>query len=381
MQEKRVLVYGAYGMGNVGDEAILSVIIRTIHSVDSLASIGVISANCDVTEKEHGVRAFQRGSSPVNLVVAIHWCDVLLVGGGTLIEDSFDPLKGVFSIFVRIALARLLGKKVMIYDSGIGPLRHVWNKMFARWALTLSTRVTVRDYASLRLAEAIGVNEKKVHLTGDPVLYDPLYERGDAAEALKAEGIPQRGSKTRLCITVHGPKIEATCPDEKQEIAKRIARGIYDAAKELEAEMVFIPMQIRDGYDDLAMIRHIGSFLLDDCCVYIVGKSYGEDITSALIETGDVVVGMRLHSLIFGARAGLPIIALSYSDKIGAFLEMLGVKEFSTSVWSCSSDMLTKLIISAWERREEIAVRISQNIVPIRNRSVVTRQFLSELLT
>jgi len=42
----------------------------------------------------------------------------------------------------------------------------------------------------------------------------------------------------------------------------------------------------------------------------------------------EVVLGLRLHSLIFAAAQGVPIISIDYDSKIRGFMELAGVEDY-----------------------------------------------------
>jgi polysaccharide pyruvyl transferase WcaK-like protein len=52
----------------------------------------------------------------------------------------------------------------------------------------------------------------------------------------------------------------------------------------------------------------------------------------SIIGNMDLLVGVRLHSLIHGAIMGIKIIGISYDPKINAFLNSIGLKALSTTI-------------------------------------------------
>ena len=73
----------------------------------------------------------------------------------------------------------------------------------------------------------------------------------------------------------------------------------------------------------------------------------------------DVVVGMRLHSLVVGARAGRPLVALAYDPKVGAAMDALGATEHRLDLGALTSAALAERLDDAWQRRGDLGPRIA----------------------
>src|SRR5699024_10411842 len=81
-----VLICGAYGMGNSGDEAILTAIIGDMRSIDPLMPITVMSRS----PKKAAVTHFTRAVSTFNIPALIPQMlkrKLFISGGGTLIQN------------------------------------------------------------------------------------------------------------------------------------------------------------------------------------------------------------------------------------------------------------------------------------------------------
>ncbi len=57
----------------------------------------------------------------------------------------------------------------------------------------------------------------------------------------------------------------------------------------------------------------------------------------------DVVLGMRLHALIFAFLHRRPFVALSYDPKVGEFLSAAGIEGFSTDITAVEARRLADL--------------------------------------
>ena len=131
---------------------------------------------------------------------------------------------------------------------------------------------------------------------------------------------------------------------------------------------VFIPMQHK-YVDDCKISREIISKMKNPG--YIVSSRYSVSETIGIISAMDLVVGMRLHSLIFAAAQKVPMIGIAYEPKVDWFLKYIGLEEYSAGPASKTDiDKLLSLSSKALENRQKIIDTLEQ----------VTRQLYDKCL-
>jgi len=100
--------------------------------------------------------------------------------------------------------------------------------------------------------------------------------------------------------------------------------------KELEARTgqrcVLLPMH---HPDDLDFARRISP----EKQHHLIEGAYPPNLVLGLVSKMSTVVAMRLHALIFAARAGVPPFALAYDPKVRQLMKLLGLEE-STVDWN-----------------------------------------------
>ncbi|MFR6187275.1 MAG: polysaccharide pyruvyl transferase family protein [Lawsonibacter sp.] len=80
---------------------------------------------------------------------ALRRCDALLSGGGSLLQDRTSTRSLLYYLSIIQRCAELLGKPVMLYANGIGPVQKPSNRRRVRRAVERAALVTLRD-AQLR---------------------------------------------------------------------------------------------------------------------------------------------------------------------------------------------------------------------------------------
>ena len=115
-----ILISGYYGFDNIGDESILRTLVTSLRERIPDCSLTVLSHDPAATREKYGVEAVER-MSPLAIARAVRRCDMLISGGGSLLQDVTSS-KSLHYYLAIIRFAQLLGKKVFIYSQGIGPI-------------------------------------------------------------------------------------------------------------------------------------------------------------------------------------------------------------------------------------------------------------------
>ena len=311
-----ILISGYYGFDNIGDESILRTLVSSLREHIPDCSLTVLSHNPTSTREKYGVEAVDR-MSPVAILHAVKKCDMLISGGGSLLQDVTSS-KSLHYYLSIIRCAEFFHKKVFIYSQGIGPIDRPGNRRAAAAALKRADGIVVRDERSAALLEEIGIARDKVVITADPVIRMKKPDGDVGAEILRKAGVSLDG---RLTV---GWAIRERDTDSR--FVKELLRSIQMTKDKYNAQSVLIPFHYEE---DGEVCRHIAAQLPDDTAVCLNEKYLSEDMLS-IIGNMDLLVGVRLHSLIYAAIMGVPLIGISYDPKCTAFLNSVGLDKLST---------------------------------------------------
>ena len=84
--------------------------------------------------------------------------------------------------------------------------------------------------------------------------------------------------------------------------------------------------------------------------------SFGEIM--GVISASEILIGMRLHSLIYASGANVPTLAVSYDPKVDGFAEYIGLTDI-IDVTDFSKESFTKLGTEILENSEEIKSKMN----------------------
>lgn len=296
----KVVLSGYFGFNNLGDEAVLYSMVRGIRKeLGEDTDITVLSNSPDATAKWLEVKAVNRWQ-PLAALSALRSCDVLVSGGGSLLQDVTGA-KSLYYYLGVIGLAKMLGKKVMIFAQGMGPLMRNSSRRSAARMLNMADVITVRDVASRHLLREIGVS-RPVTITADPVL------------VLGTDDVPGGFAVTGVSLPENYILV---CPRRWRDDA--YLAELVKALAQLQRQgrkVVLFPFH---QPEDTAVCRDIAAKLPTGAIV--LERSMTMEDTISVFDGAELVIGLRLHSLIFAAVAGTPMVGISYDPKVDAFLK------------------------------------------------------------
>ena len=111
----RVLLCGYYGEHNRGDDALLATLLALL---PPSSPVVVTARDQHQVQAQFGVATCPRGG-PVRLLLALARTQVLVLGGGSLLQDSTSRRSLLYYVALILA-ARLLGRSVLLWGSGSG---------------------------------------------------------------------------------------------------------------------------------------------------------------------------------------------------------------------------------------------------------------------
>ena len=305
-----ILISGYYGFNNIGDESILRTVIDNLREKLPDADITVLSHDPAATEAKYGVRAAPR-MSLWNILRCVWRCDLLLSGGGSLLQDATSGRSILYYLFI-LRLAQLLGKKTFIYSQGIGPINSPRNRRLTAHVLRRASGIVVRDEASRDLLLSIGVPGGLVQVTADPVIRVKKADTALGLEILEREGCPRNPDKLTVGWALKSRKASPALLEE-------VERCILWLREAYGADAVLIPFF---QSEDIGVCETVAA-RLEGKAGCLRRKYLSEEMLS-IIGCMDVLVGVRLHSLIYAAVMGVPMLGISYDPKVDSFLDSIG---------------------------------------------------------
>ena len=313
----KIVISGYYGFNNAGDEALLTAILASLRAVEPKADITVISGNPGNTIAKHQVKSLYRFAA-VRLLRAIGEADLVNSGGGSLLQDV-TSMRSLLYYLSIIAAAKWKGRKVMLFAQGIGPIRNRFMRVLTRMVVNKADLITVRDRDSAEELERMGVSAVKVDVTADPVLMLNPESRVAGKTILKEAGLDPYKPIIGVSVRVW--------PDN-QRCLKQLAAALGTLSEKYNAQIAILPLQVSMDLKDSQLLQ---SYLPDiRNKVTLLQGDYSTEEFLSIIGSFRLLIGMRLHALIFAAVMKVPLMAISYDPKVDSFLKAIGAQAVGT---------------------------------------------------
>ncbi len=333
-----ILVCGAYGRGNAGDDAILEAILAELHQIDRDAPVWVLSRNPKRTRLTYRVNSIYAFSA-LRWLNRMRHTQLYINGGGSLMQDVTSSRSLWFYLFT-IWCAKRLGNKVMMYGCGIGPvLRPSNRKLTSRVLQTSVDAITLRDSHSKTELADMGVTNPKVLLSADPTVILPPASPEIIDGLMESHGLDPNGRYIGLALrSWRGFPAKAHLFGALADLAWE-KYGLTPVFLSIEPRLDVPAAQLAAAH-------------IKKAPYHIIEHSGSSAHTIGLFSRMQVVVSMRLHALIFAASQQVPVVGVVYDQKVSSFLSYIG-QNLYCGLTDASLEILSAHLDCAYQRIED----------------------------
>jgi polysaccharide pyruvyl transferase CsaB len=287
----QAVICGYYGKDNGGDEALLMSLLQMLpREVTPL----VLSNNPAQTHARYGVKSYPSRSA-LAILQALNESQAFIWGGGSLMQDVSSWISPLYYAGL-MALAQQKGLKTIAWAQGIGPLKRPFTRWLTKQVLLGCTAVSVRDGASAQLLAQWGI---KALIAPDPV----WALAGAPVSSIANLPTPRVAVNLRSHRCLTGDRLE------------KLTQALIDLQKTTQASLILLPFQ---PSQDLEIAHTIGKRLPG---VYEVITLEDPRQLKGIFRSVEMLLGMRLHSLIMAAAEQCRCFALSYDPKVTRLMQ------------------------------------------------------------
>jgi len=302
--DMKIAVFGNFGVHNLGDDLILMGLQEDLK--DLRPELTVFCGAPEKVESDTGLKA--RHFFPGGLRSWLLWLmfpsireetresrktlesmDRVIIGGGGILVDRHP--KAVLLWWSQLREIKRSGKPYHLVANSI-ELKHEWSRNLLLPYIEAAEKITVRDYASKKLLKEHGISASIVE---DLAMKAPLP---------KVDGSQRRQVALAFC--------RWTWTDD----GLQTMRQFMALLKEHQIEIVALAFQTETDDD-----RKFYELL--DPSLRVVSEL---DEVVQEMSSSQLVLGMRLHSIILAERLKKPFIAIPYQDKVRAYVTDLGLE-------------------------------------------------------
>lgn len=304
-----IVICGAYGKGNAGDDAILKAIVQEMREIDPDRRITVMSRRPRETRLIYRTGAIYTFRIDQVLRRFRH-ASLYINGGGSLMQDVTST-RSLRYYLLTLDQAKRFGCKVMMYGCGIGPINKPGNRSRAARTINRSVDIiTLRDDLSRGELTRMGIFKPDIRLSADPTIILKPASAAAVSDTLEKCGIPPDGKYLGFGLRYW---------KGFDDVIGEVVQAAEYAYQKYGLIPLFVPIEYPS---DLMPAEILGSKLR--CPYYMLTERQSIEMTIGILARMKAVIGIRLHSLMFSAAAGVPVIGMSYDIKVDGFLKYIG---------------------------------------------------------
>lgn len=308
-----LLIVGYHGFGNCGDDATLLAMVSNIRNMADDVHITALSFAPEFTQTQYNIDAVQRLNISA-VIKTIKNCDIVLLGGGSLLQDSTSTRSLVYYLGI-ITMAKFFKKRVMLYANGFGPVYRKVNQRLTKKVANNIDIITLREKRSKDDMRKLGIVKPPMYVTADAAFTLKAIEKKAAKGLLDVENIPYNNDIIGVSIRHWNRSIDV----DSYVIAVAKACDKFAEDKKI---ILLIPMQFPE---DVEISKKVMLKMKQKS--YILSKGYSPAEISGIISCCSVILSMRLHALLFAAVERVPMIGIIYDPKVANYLEVLNMPD------------------------------------------------------
>lgn len=277
----KYVISGYIGFDNFGDEAIAKVLISHLKSKNA-EKITVLSSNPHKTARLYNVYS----ANYLKFFKPILESDILISGGGSLLQDV-TSLKSLIYYLTVIVTALVFNKKVIIFAQGFTPFRTKLGKFFTKFVLQYCDKIYVRDAKSQEIL-------RKMNLDSE-LISDPVF----GMQIIKSENRSGIGIQLRDYHTLTDTFLKHLANEISQRFSKEKIK-LFSLQDSLD-------LIVLEKFKKLLELHGIESEIYKNMTV--------EQVIHEISKL-ECLIGMRFHSALVGAKAGVKVLGINYDIKV-----------------------------------------------------------------
>lgn len=280
-------------------------------------------------------------------------------------------------------LGIVMGEKMVLCSSSIGPFKTKKGRLFAKFVLNRMELVSVRERLSKRyLEEDVGV-KKPIHLVPDMGLFMQAAPSETINKILIDENV-DLSDRPLIGISVNETmmnilklhKLGSRC----NEFSILMAEVADYLIENLNSKVIFIPHCVAPYGDDRITAENIYKLVKNKDEMRLINTEYSPEEIKALIGRCDLFIGARMHSCIAAASMNVPFISIVYNERRSEVMKMFGFEEYICNVMTITPDEIKTKIDDIWINREGVKEKLKDKMGTLEKLALTNGELIKNLV-
>lgn len=382
MNREKILLYGYFGSGNLGNDGTFEAALFNIRRRLPTADILSVCSGPENVTRRFGVPACPIKSSPSRsgrrswlnrlvgpirrifvetafLLRTVPWCRsvrALVVVGTGAVDDMavWSPWGSPFELLKWCLAAKLGGARIVFLSVGVGPIENPISRFLMLWALRLADTRSYRETAALDYLRKLGFDTRDDRVYPDLVFgldtvrFQRRVEQSGRFRVVGLGVINYRGWRHE---TIRGEPVFRAYMGKVQKFLRWLLQSGYK-------------VQLLTGdTTDQVCVDELTTFMASDSVMNYRDQFSFEpavDLNQLLeqIAGTDVVVASRFHNVLCSLIREKPTLSIGYHAKNDLLMESFGFGEYCQRIDSLDVDRLIKDFKECESRRDTLTCQI-----------------------
>jgi polysaccharide pyruvyl transferase WcaK-like protein len=380
----KIALFGAFGIGNLGNECTLQALIYNIRKYVPQAEISCICWGPEETQSAYNIPSSlikELSLPPINnpalrflrrlflgipmelarwfkMTATVRDVDMLVMTGTGMLGDfGILPFGLHYEILKWSIAAKLCRCKVLFLSVGVGPLRQSLSRRFVKAALSCADYRSYRDEFSKDYLKQIGFDSRRDYVYPDLAFSFPgtkLPPNQDSGSHKAVIGVGLMTYVNRRSFVDNDDTIY------RDYIAKLGSFVIWLLESNYTVRLLIGDTAYDQGarLDLKAFIEKRG-ITYENASIIDEPADSVDDVLSQLKAT-DLVVASRFHNVLLALMHGKPVLAISYHEKVDALMADVGLAEFCQDIERIDLEKMIRQFDELIEKANPIRLQLQQ---------------------
>lgn len=340
MTQSNFLLIGSFGGANLGDNAVLDTIIQLIDSKYSAYKVYIPTSNVDYIKKKYygneriipiniNIRTGAIRFTSFQTMFVLFKVNKVITTAGILFD--YDTIRFLSKNFITtliplLTVAKIFKKEIIGLNVGIVQ-KSAFGKYLLKFILNKHDIIYLREPEDRKILSRLNVNTKAFN-SADVVFLNKFKKK---TEIIKPD-TPILGVNLNKYIDEQSNTRNKV---SYNEFIRIVARNLDEIISKFSSKIIFFPtakMDIKIHLDVKRIMENHSSVKL----------LFYENYVDLLEEISKIhiLIGMRMHSLIFATLQGKPVCSLNYNPKVTGFMKQLGLTTHSHEIYDLNQKTL-----------------------------------------
>lgn len=336
----KISFLGAYGT-NTGDNAIL---IGMLQSIDKTLIQDGFKGNFYVfTNYPNYLQTYFKKqikqlcssvefvhiTNPLKMIHILKKTEILIVGGGGLIPTDWHLIYSNL-YFIPILIAYLFRKFVVVYSIGVAIPHSLLGRYLIKLFISKADIITVRNKDSKRALQILGV-EKDIGVYPDPAI---LLDTPSSKTCHSYDFLKEKKKDSNMIIGLSHRyifKYGANNEELNLVLLKNLSLICDKLVERYNAYIVFIPFNKHPKKlfeNDVLIAKELERLIQRKERLLTIENVDDLNQCLSIFNCMDIIIGMRLHSLILGIITKKPVLGIVSDPKIPKFLKTVNLDKY-----------------------------------------------------